>query len=122
MENLLFWMYFVNSVLLIIHEIDSAYWKEWEMFKLPGGITGFLVIHFPVLFLVLYGLVLVSYRSFGGLVFSLILCAAGLFAFGIHIFFIKKGRNEFNTPTSLAILVAILVVSLVQGAVTFRSF
>ena len=29
--------YFVNSVLLIVHEIDSAYWEEWNLFRLPGG-------------------------------------------------------------------------------------
>jgi hypothetical protein len=42
----LFWFYFMNAILLIVHEIDSAYWKEWELFKLRGGITGFLIIHF----------------------------------------------------------------------------
>ena len=59
MAETLFWIYLINAVLLINHEIDSAYWKEWELFRLPGGITGFLVIHFPLLFLVLHGLVLV---------------------------------------------------------------
>ena len=34
MFELLFWLYLVNAVLLITHEIDSAYWKEWELFKL----------------------------------------------------------------------------------------
>jgi hypothetical protein len=53
-----------NSVLLINHEIDSAYWKEWELFRLPGGIAGFLLIHFPLLFLILYGLILVPRHSF----------------------------------------------------------
>ncbi len=46
MEKFLFWIYLANAVLLINHEIDSAYWKEWDLFKLPGGITGFLIIHF----------------------------------------------------------------------------
>ena len=46
MEKILFWIYLANAVLLISHEIDSAYWKEWDLFKLPGGITGFLIIHF----------------------------------------------------------------------------
>jgi hypothetical protein len=39
----------MNAILLINHEIDSAYWKEWELFKLPGGIGGFLILHFPML-------------------------------------------------------------------------
>jgi len=37
MADLLLWLYLANAVLLINHEIDSAYWKEWELFKLPGG-------------------------------------------------------------------------------------
>jgi len=57
MEKILFWIYLANAVLLISHEIDSAYWKEWDLFKLPGGITGFLIIHFPLLFFILYGLI-----------------------------------------------------------------
>jgi hypothetical protein len=41
----LFWIYMINAILLISHEIDSAYWKEWELFKLPGGI-GVFWLHF----------------------------------------------------------------------------
>lgn len=118
MFEILFWLYLVNAVLLINHEIDSAYWKEWELFKLPGGITGFLVIHFPLLFLVLYGLILVYKQSDVGLIFSLLLSFGGLFAFGIHMFFIKKGREEFRIPISLFILVGTLIVSIVQAVIT----
>jgi len=25
-------LYLANTALLIAHEIDSAYWKEWELF------------------------------------------------------------------------------------------
>lgn len=118
MAETLFWIYLINAVLLINHEIDSAYWKEWELFRLPGGITGFLVIHFPLLFLVLYGLVLVYQGALAGLVLSLILSLGGLFAFFIHTYFLRQGRHEFNAPISRFILVAILVVSLIQAAVT----
>ena len=118
MNEILFWLYLSNSVLLINHEIDSAYWKEWELFKLPGGITGFLLIHFPLLFFVLYGLVLVAGSSSSGLIFSLILCLSGIFAFSIHTYFLKKGRNEFDKPISKFILTATLIVSIVQLAVT----
>jgi hypothetical protein len=118
MAEILFWLYLVNAVLLIIHEIDSAYWKEWELFRLPGGITGFLLLHFPLLFVVLYGLVLVSEQTAAGSIVSLALSGGGMFAFGIHMYFIKKGRMEFNTPTSRFILTAMLIVSIIQGAVT----
>jgi hypothetical protein len=117
MAELLFWLYLINSVLLINHEIDSAYWKEWDLFHLPGGIAGYLLIHFPLVFLILYGLILVFQRSFAGLIFSLILSAAGIFAFAIHTIFIKKGRKEFRAPVSLFILFGTLLVSVAQGAI-----
>lgn len=118
MADLLFWLYLINSVLLINHEIDSAYWKEWELFKLPGGITGFLLLHFPLLFVILWGLILVSRHSSWGFVFSLLLCLGGLFAFAIHTYFLRKGRAEFNNPISRFMLAAILVASLIQLAAT----
>ena len=53
MLDLCFWLYLANSVLLVIHEIDSAYWKEWNLFgRLFGsGSDGrklglFLALHF----------------------------------------------------------------------------
>ena len=118
MYESLLWIYLTNSVLLITHEIDSAYWKEWKLFKLPGGITGFLLLHLPLLFLILYGLIQVSQETCGGLILSLFLSASGLFAFTIHTVFIRKGRDEFNVPMSLFLLTAILLVSLVQMAIT----
>jgi len=118
MAELLLWLYLVNSVLLINHEIDSAYWKEWELFKLPGGITGFLLLHFPLLLFILYGLILVSKHSASGLFFSFILCSGGIFAFIIHTYFLRKGRREFDKPISKCILIAILFVSIIQLVVT----
>jgi Family of unknown function (DUF6713) len=118
MEEILFWLCLANTLTLIVHEIDSAYWKEWELFYLPGGEAGFLLLHFPLLFLVLYGLILVGRSAPGGLILSLILCGGGLFAFSIHTFFIRRGHPEFKTPTSQGILWATLLLSLAQLAVT----
>ncbi len=120
MFEILFWLYMVNAVLLITHEIDSAYWKEWRLFKLPGGSTGFMWLHLPLVFLILWGLVLVFQHS--GLVFSLILSLCGIFAFTIHTIFIKKGRDEFKVPVSQFLLIATLCVSLAQAACTIYLF
>lgn len=59
MVEFLFWLYLLNLTLLILHEMDSAYWKEWDLFRLPGGVGGFLLIHLPLWIAGLYGLVLV---------------------------------------------------------------
>ena len=118
MWEILFWIYLVNAVLIINHEIDSAYWHEWELFHLPGSITGFLLLHFPLLFVVLYGLVLVFQQTAAGLILSLVLSLGGLFAFTIHTYFIRRGREEFKGPMSQFILAATLIVSLIQAILT----
>lgn len=115
MFEILFWLYLVNAVLVISHEIDSAYWQEWELFKLPGGISLFLILHFPILFFILYGLNLIFTKTFEGLVLSLILSGGGMFAFFIHTYFIRKGREEFRTPISIFILITMGIVSMVQA-------
>lgn len=120
MPDVLFWLYLTNSVLIISHEIDSAYWKEWELFRIPGGITGFLLLHFPLLFFILYGLVLVYAQSASGLVFSIVLSSGGLFAYSIHAYFQKKGREEFGQPISKMILVLTGIISVIQLAVTLH--
>jgi hypothetical protein len=104
----------INSILIINHEIDSAYWKEWKLFKIPGGITTFLILHFPILLLILYGLVLVYSKSIWGLVVSIFVGGGGLFALVIHTYFIKKGHDEFRKPISIFILVSIGIVSIAQ--------
>lgn len=118
MFDLLLWLYVLNSVLLIDHEIDSAYWKEWELFRLSGGIAGFLLLHIPLLFVILWGLVLIAKHSYWGSVFSLLLCVGGLFAFLAHTYFLRKGKPQFNHWVSKSILVALLFVSVIQAVVT----
>ena len=113
-----FWLYFANAILLIIHEIESAYWKEWELFKMKGGITFFLVLHFPILGAVLYGLLELYQSSLIGIIFSIVLCLGGLFAFSVHTYFIKKGHDEFKLPISKIILVSLLVISIAQLILT----
>ena len=68
-----FWLYFVNAILLICHEIESAYWKEWELFKMKGGITLFVIIHIPLVALILYGLIEFYLTSIIGAIFSFVL-------------------------------------------------
>jgi hypothetical protein len=124
----LFWLYLANATLLINHEIDSAYWREWNLFfPAKGEVTPasenrnmafFLLAHLPLVFLILYGLVGVYNRTNAGLVISLLLAGGGLFAFCAHMFFLRKGHKEFNTPVSLLVLIATLPVSLAQGVCT----
>lgn len=120
MPEPLFWVYMVNAVFLIIHEIDSAYWREWELFGLPGGLAGFLGLHFPLLFLALLGLVQVAQGLYTRLILSLALTLGGVFTFSIYNYFMRRGRVEFKTPASQFILLGTLLLSLLQGALTLQ--
>jgi hypothetical protein len=118
MFDLLFWLYFINAILLICHEIESAYWEEWKLFKLPGGITGFVLLHIPLLALILTGLLLVFQMNLYGVILSILVALGGIFAFTIHGHFRKKGAAGFNLPLSHYLLRLILIISLAQLAVS----
>lgn len=110
------WLYIANATLLVNHEIDAVYWKEWDLFNIRGGITGFILLHIPLVFIILFGLVMVVRDDLWGPVMSLVMGAVGVFTFSIHAHYLRKGRPEFKTPLSLGILASILVASLIQLA------
>jgi len=56
----------------------------------------------------------VAWQRPSGLWFSVLLSAGGIFAFGIHTYFLKQSREEFDQPVSKFILWATLIVSLCQ--------
>lgn len=115
-------VYILNSTLLIVHEIDSAYWKEWELFRLPGEISGFLVIHVPLVALILYGVLEVFLGTGLGYYINLVVALGGVFAFSIHTYFIRSGNNQFKTTVSQALLYAILVTSIAQLYLVFTAW
>jgi hypothetical protein len=114
------WLYVIDISLLILHEMDSAYWKEWELFCLPGGITGFLLFHFLLHIIGLYGLVLVWQAQPAGFILSLMIAATGIFAFCIYTNFLRQGRNEFNAAISKLVLTTTLGISILQIVVTMQ--
>ena len=107
-------LYIINLALLITHEIDSAYWHEWNLFNLPGGIDLFLILNFVLITIFLFGFVrIVGWKKYAP-TFFLLLALSGIFAFIIHIYFILAGRPEFNTVASITILTLIFIVSIAQ--------
>ncbi len=118
----LLWLYVLNATLLIAHEVDSAYWKEWRLFwgllgprqqPLPDrvGAPLFVLLHLPIVGAVLWGLLEVARHTTAGLVMSLALGASGLFAWTVHTLFIRAGHPEFRTAVSQAVLWGSLAVS-----------
>ncbi len=110
------WLYLLNATILITHEIDGAYWQEWELLGLPGGIQLFLLLNMLIVFAVLYGQQALMRGETAGTAMSWVLVAGGLFAVGIHSYFIFSGDLAFRQPMSVFLLGATFVVSLLQGA------
>lgn len=113
---LLLWLYLLNAAMLITHEIDAAYWHEWALFGIPGGIQTFLILNLLLVIVILYGHQALALGRFSGFVLSWLLVAGSLFAVGIHTYFLLQGSNAFKLPASLTLLVAALVLSLAQAA------
>lgn len=111
-------LFLLNLALLFTHEIDSAYWHEWELFGIPGGIQTFLALNLILILFGLWGFTIYAGEGRTGLGFSLAVALAGVFAGCIHTYFILRGHPQFQTPASLALLAAILVVSGLQAVLT----
>jgi hypothetical protein len=90
-------LYILNFALLFSHEIDSAFWREWDLFGIPGGIQGFLVVNFLLLLVALFGFKQLLQGARSGYMFSLLLAASGVFAFSIHRSQSRDGRGQRDT-------------------------
>lgn len=115
------WLYLANMTFLVVHEVESAYWHEWALFGLPGGIQLFLLLHLPLFALVFWGFWRVVSWTRGAKAFSILLAVAGIVAFSIHTALIARGASEFRLPTSQAILWGTLLLSLAQMMVAWQS-
>ena len=96
-------LYIANATLLLLHEIESAYEKEWEILKLPGKITGFLLMHIPIIIFILYGLIEIEKESNIGMVIGIILGIGGVIPFIVHKIIVRE-ENHFNLLMSNAII------------------
>jgi uncharacterized membrane protein len=114
-------LYLANAVVLITHEIDSAYWHEWELFNLPGGIQLFLILHIGLVGLVLYGYRLVILWGRAAKLCSYVLASSGILAVLIHGIFLLMGAPQFRSHISLILLAATLFLALAQIVVVSTS-
>jgi hypothetical protein len=96
---MLVFFYILNVTLLILHEIESSYEKEWEILKLPGKITAFILFHIPILFLFFFGLYCIIQYPQMKTIISIIIGIAGFLPFLVHKIFVNK-KEYFNKPIS----------------------
>jgi hypothetical protein len=112
--------YLMTMCLLIFHQIDAAYWKEWEMFYLPGGVQGFLLFN-----IVLIPIVLLGYRSViaheqKARNYSYFCAGLGITTFIIHLVFIILDYEQFTLPLSMFVIASCLISSLYQIKQTLK--
>ena len=114
-------LYALNFGLLFTHEIDSAYWQEWILFGIPGGVQFFLLVNLVLFIVAIFGYTQLLKLKQSGYWFSLLLAIAGVFAFTIHTYFILSGHSEFTLLGSEMLLGIILLVSLAQAILTVKT-
>lgn len=114
-------LYLLNAAVLVTHEIDSAYWREWELFGIPGGIQVFLVLNLVLVGVALYGYEALVLGRAAGIALSWALAGGGVFAAAIHAYFLARGSEAFWMPVSLGLLGATLLLSIAQAAVLLSS-
>lgn len=111
-------LYLINFSLLITHEIDAAYWHEWDMFHLSGGIQLFNLINLFLVAILIYGFQQVVLQNKRGYYFSLFLAACGIGGMLTHAGFLFLDYPQFTLPVSLAILTGVFCISIAQAVVT----
>ena len=107
-------LFLLNSTVLLTHQIDAAYWHEWNLFHLPGGNQLNLILNLPIIALVLLAFLQVATRSPRQRLCHQFLASLGLLTVAIHSGFFLAGHTEFLQPMSLLLLAATLILSMAQ--------
>jgi hypothetical protein len=108
-------LYILTTTLLLAHQIDSAFWQEWDLFGIPGGIQVFVLLNVMLTLPFLAGLAMVARGLRAGTWFAGVLSILGVATFFIHVGFALRGHREFGLPMSWAILGATLMSALALG-------
>lgn len=114
MQDRLRLLFLANATILITHQIDAAYWHEWELFLIPGGNQINLLLNIPIIGLVMYSHSRVVANMKTGLPFYKLLACLGLLTIGIHAFFFFQGSEAFIQPMSIALMLATFILSIWQ--------
>jgi len=114
-------LYLANATVLITHQIDAAFWHEWELFGIPGGAPVNMLMNLPMMFAIVWGARALALGRIGGIVMSWALVGSGAVAIALHGWFLLHGHDAFRTPVSLSLLAATGVISALQAAALLRS-
>jgi len=101
---MLIFFYVLTVSLLLLHEIESSYEKEWEILNLPGKITGFLLLHIPIIFIFFFGFYCIVQYPNMKFIISLIIGISGFIPFFVHKVIVNK-KECFNKHISKIIII-----------------
>jgi hypothetical protein len=109
---MLVFFYIFNATLLILHEIESGYEKEWDILRLPVKLTGFIFLHIPILFFFFYGLFYIVQYPQSRTLISILSGSVGLIPFLVHKVIVNK-KEHFNKPISNILIFGNMVSGIV---------
>lgn len=101
--------YTATLLSLIVHQIDAAYWHEWDMFHVPGSIQGFLLFNALAVGLLLHGYRQVILSTPLARRYALLSGGIGVLTALLHAGFAAVGNPQFGLPLSIATIAACLV-------------
>lgn len=101
--NTISFIFIINATLLLLHEIESAYVREWEILKIPGKITVFLLLHIPILLFLFWGLIEIEKQTSLSQYIALIAGIGGMMPFMVHKIMAKR-VGYFDSIISNAVI------------------
>ena len=100
--------YIATTTLLLCHQIDATYWKEWEMFSLPFGYYLYLLFNLAVIPVLLVGLTKLDSPG-EAFVYTNLCGLLGVITFVIHLVFWLIGFEQFLSFVSILVLCLCLI-------------
>ena len=118
--RLLHAVFVANATVLCVHQIDAAYWHEWELFHIPGGNQVNLLLNLPIVASVFWAYAQVATRSIRYTASHYYLAFLGFLTVSLHSVFYGLGAEEFQQPVSVALITATAILSAIQVVLTRR--
>lgn len=112
--------FILNATLLILHEIESSYEKEWEILRLPVKISGFLILHIPIILLLFYGVVEIEKLTPIGLILGIVIGIGGMIPFLVHKVIVNR-KDKFNMKISNIIVYTNLISGIITIVLSINS-
>lgn len=113
--------YLATMTLFVLHQMDAAYWHEWNMFLdiPPGGIQGYLAYNLVLMPIFFVGYKSVIESSAHAFRYSYFCGGIGVLVFVVHAGFMISGYDEFRLPFSMSIIALCLLSGSWQVRQTF---